>query len=171
MCLTMALGLDSFLVIRHGIGEGPPSSASGPLNPAAPIPGTQLACYFCADVTAPGNVMMMKTKMRAKMVMLMRVQSTGDRTLDQQCTVSRPGLSLACAGTGVEVLAAAAQHPDWPAVPAANAGADEEGLAGPLGLVPHQVRAYVSRCATGHWARLHATRWKGEGGDCIGGVS
>ena len=57
VCLTMALGFDSFVVVRHGLGcpgeEG--RESSGPLDPVAVVPGPQLGCYFCADVTAPGN--------------------------------------------------------------------------------------------------------------------
>lgn len=42
--ITAALGFDSYLVMRHGISD----------------PGFEadksLGCYFCNDVTAPGNV-------------------------------------------------------------------------------------------------------------------
>ena len=47
LVITAALGFDSFLVMRHGL-------KTCSVNPGGDSP--PLACYFCGDVVAPGNV-------------------------------------------------------------------------------------------------------------------
>jgi ubiquitin-like modifier-activating enzyme ATG7 len=76
------------------------------------------ACYFCNDVTAPAD-------------------SIANRTLDQQCTVTRPGLSGIASNVAVELLAALVQHPG-------GFGAKPSEGDSPLGKVPQQVRGYLS---------------------------
>ena len=65
--INAALGFDTFLVLRHGVKSAEESTAaaaaaaSGEGNSSLSflsdgIPGSQLGCYFCNDVVAPGNV-------------------------------------------------------------------------------------------------------------------
>lgn len=91
LTFSVALGFDSFLIVRHGFGVNKEYQLPLPVT-SKMITGDQLGCYFCSDVTAPGN-------------------STNDRTLDQQCTVTRPGVSMLAAGLAVELLTSVLQHP------------------------------------------------------------
>jgi len=79
----------------------------------------RLGCYFCNDVVAPQN-------------------SMKDRTLDQQCTVTRPGLAPIAGALAAELLVGLLHHPEKHAAPAT--GADD----GPFGSVPHQIRGSVA---------------------------
>lgn len=108
----MALGFDTFLVMRHGIRE----SAS------------QLGCYFCSDVVAPTN-------------------STREQTLDQQCTVTRPGLAAMASAIAVELLVNCMHHPSAFAAEAETLQDLSQSPNGPLGTVPHQLRGYLSHFA------------------------
>jgi len=78
---------------------------------------TRLGCYFCTDVVAPTD-------------------STRDRTLDQQCTVTRPGAAPMAGAVLVELLVSLLHHPQGARAPANDS-------ANKLGAVPHQVRGYL----------------------------
>ena len=82
--ITVALGFDEFVVMRHGMN-----------NDLVKLEETaeQLGCYFCGDIVSPQD-------------------STSQRSLDQQCTISRPGLSMTASAMAVELLATLLQHPD-----------------------------------------------------------
>ena len=90
---------------------------------------TKLGCYFCNDVVAPGN-------------------STNDRTLDQQCTVSRPGVSMIASALAVELMACVLQHPlgksSFPDELSCSKEDKEVLYQGSLGPVPHQIRSFLS---------------------------
>ena len=116
LVITVAIGFDSFVVMRHGTVQN------------------KLSCYFCSDVHAPSDTM-------------------SNRTLDQQCTVTRPGISMMAAGTAVELVASILQHPqaaDAPAIISPNPTVEVLPIdASMLGALPHQIRGYV-----GHFNNL-----------------
>lgn len=130
LVINAALGYDTFLVVRHGLKTPESDLAKGDAAlPRHMIPGNNLGCYFCNDVVAPGN-------------------STRDRTLDQQCTVTRPGISYVTAALAVELMVSILQHPERGRAPADTTARDEHlsaEYATPLGIVPHQIRGYLSR--------------------------
>ena len=76
IAVSVALGFDSFLVMRHGHRDQALAD--------------RLGCYFCNDVAAPLN-------------------STKNRTLDQQCTVVRPGLASIASALAVELVSSLLQ--------------------------------------------------------------
>lgn len=152
LALTVALGFDSFLVMRHGV--SPARYDAGPWAPDCPSAGdaaptdsvstteamaaepqssgtnrddtVHLGCYFCNDVVAPTN-------------------SMSNRTLDQQCTVTRPGLAPMSGAMAVEMLVNLCHHPQM-ALAAPSTGDEERdgtGVQSPLGSVPHQVRGFL----------------------------
>jgi len=106
LTITAALGFESYLIIRHGNGVELQDDSYF---------GKKLACYFCNDVTAPGN-------------------SFKDRTLDQQCTVTRPGVSSIAGALAVELFVSYVQLKNDVL---ANANCC-------LGLIPHSIRGHLS---------------------------
>ena len=113
MMINAALGLDSWLVMRHGGNRG-----------------DRLGCYFCNDVVAPEN-------------------STNNRTLDQQCTVTRPGLAPLASSMAVELCISLLHHNDKQDAPAPSPSATKSSFSltvppskstSPLGMMPHQIR-------------------------------
>ncbi|KIP07781.1 hypothetical protein PHLGIDRAFT_29879 [Phlebiopsis gigantea 11061_1 CR5-6] len=81
-------------------------------------------------------------------------KSLTDRTLDQMCTVTRPGLASLASSTAVELLASVLQHPlgvnaPPPPLPTKDAPhADPHASGSVLGLVPHQLRGYLAEFRT-----------------------
>eukprot|EP00088_Acartia_fossae_P058102 TRINITY_DN6790_c0_g2_i2.p1 TRINITY_DN6790_c0_g2~~TRINITY_DN6790_c0_g2_i2.p1 ORF type:complete len:722 (+),score=145.40 TRINITY_DN6790_c0_g2_i2:45-2168(+) len=136
--INAALGFDTFLVMRHGIRplnkDGATTSAPPPSYNAEFLPGKNLGCYYCNDVVAPGD-------------------SLSDRTLDMQCTVTRPGVSAIAAALAVELAVTCLQHPDRGGAPCCtnsgggNKSSDTADVStateSVLGLVPHSIRGSI----------------------------
>ncbi|GLU13794.1 hypothetical protein SLE2022_304050 [Rubroshorea leprosula] len=136
--ITAALGFDSFLVMRHGPGpfnhvhdlkaETLESLSTGMDNLAITArDGRQrLGCYFCNDVVAPTD-------------------STSNRTLDQQCTVTRPGSAPIASSLAVELLVGILHHPHGIFAEAEISNSNNSGNTElPLGILPHQIRGSLS---------------------------
>ncbi|KAJ0971757.1 hypothetical protein J5N97_019716 [Dioscorea zingiberensis] len=137
--INAALGFDSYLVMRHGAG---PDVSSPNTNHECRDDGTEVAlmnklslkdgdtrrrlgCYFCSDVVAP-------------------IDSTSNRTLDQQCTVTRPGLAPIAASLAVELMANILNHPDGIYASGEIANSITSNSSQPLGILPHQIRGTIS---------------------------
>ena len=151
LVINSALGFDTFVVMRHGHGPtaapAVPAVPAVPAAPAAPEEGetkvveeggsigteeaattappparsTRVGCYFCNDVVAPAN-------------------SVRDRTLDQQCTVTRPGLAPIAGALAVEMLVGVLHHPLRHRAPAETSAGPFERMERRLGIIPHQIR-------------------------------
>eukprot|EP01126_Amoeba_proteus_P056250 TRINITY_DN7051_c0_g1_i6.p1 TRINITY_DN7051_c0_g1~~TRINITY_DN7051_c0_g1_i6.p1 ORF type:complete len:381 (-),score=83.72 TRINITY_DN7051_c0_g1_i6:49-1095(-) len=85
----------------------------------------RLGCYFCNDVVAPRD-------------------SLTDRTLDQQCTVTRPGLSFLAASQAVELMVSLVHHPLRATAPAELRPEFGVPTSTELGILPHQIRGYLT---------------------------
>jgi len=117
--MNVALGFDSFVVMRHGDNYSLPNKTETkePSSSSSSSSSLRLGCYFCNDVVGPTD-------------------SLSDRTLDQQCTVTRPGLSGLSSSLAVELLIALLHHPQKQ-----KAGNDQSTA---LGIIPHQMRGFLS---------------------------
>eukprot|EP01123_Difflugia_compressa_P006012 TRINITY_DN1814_c1_g4_i1.p1 TRINITY_DN1814_c1_g4~~TRINITY_DN1814_c1_g4_i1.p1 ORF type:complete len:291 (-),score=49.84 TRINITY_DN1814_c1_g4_i1:100-849(-) len=119
--INVALGFDTFVVMRHGC----PHYGISPSPITTTSLESTLGCYFCNDVMAPQD-------------------SITDRTLDQQCTVTRPGLSFIASAIAVELMVSILHHPIG--IRAPPEGKTEFGAKASteLGIVPHQIRGFLS---------------------------
>ncbi|KAL8130334.1 hypothetical protein V2J09_019489 [Rumex salicifolius] len=135
--INAALGFDSFLVMRHGAGplgsmieltEVLPSTMSS-MSIEDQTARQRLGCYFCNDVVAP-------------------IDSMSNRTLDQQCTVTRPGLAPMASAFAVELLVGLLHHPLG--MHAQGEVSSSNGITNsdqPLGILPHQIRGSLYHCS------------------------
>jgi len=81
-----------------------------------------LGCYFCNDAAAELH------------------DSMKDRTLDQQCTVTRPGLTGLASSMGTELMVGVLHHDLKGLAPADEPLEMEQRTTEPLGIIPHQIR-------------------------------
>ena len=84
---------------------------------------SNLGCYFCNDVVVPRN-------------------SSINKTLDQQCSITRPAVSNIASSLSVELLVALLHSKDLIETPADNYKQNKNNSE--LGLIPHQIRGNIS---------------------------
>ncbi|OQS04328.1 autophagy-related protein 7, partial [Thraustotheca clavata] len=80
-----------------------------------------LGCYFCNDIVSPSD-------------------SLTDRTLDQMCTVTRPGGAAIAGATAVELLVCLLHQPLGKAAPVSTEDNHDNSA---LSVVPHQIRGFL----------------------------
>jgi len=133
--MNAALGFDTYVVMRHG---APPKDGSE----------DTIGCYFCNDVVVAADVGFLLFKCVPRHALPNKLQSMKDQTLDQQCTVTRPGVAAIASALLVELLASILQHPEKqhaPApVPSAKSDYERDPTDHALGIVPHQIRGFLS---------------------------
>ncbi|KAL7211643.1 hypothetical protein ACSBR2_014489 [Camellia fascicularis] len=125
--VTAALGFDSSLVMCHG--AGPLRSTYDFKADVKLLRDTEnrLGRYFCNDVVAP-------------------IDSTANRSLDQQCTVTWPGFAPIASALAVELLVGILHHPHGLYAKAEFANSTHnESTEQPLGILPHQIRGSLSQ--------------------------
>ncbi len=139
LLINTALGFDTYLVMRHGQTQPVTEALNTQPHDTSSMQGdtseSRLGCYFCNDIVAASN-------------------SQKDRTLDQQCTVTRPGLSFIAAALAVELMVALA-HPQNGKKNVVDEGSDDEGESQQERMpttsavsaapeIPHQIRGSVA---------------------------
>lgn len=105
ICITAAIGFDTFVVMRHGRMEHEDDKL-------------EWGCYFCQDILEPKN-------------------SQDNATMDQKCTVTRPGVAGIVSGYAVELMVSCI--------------ADRQHLQKPLtkiNIIPQQIRGDLSTFET-----------------------
>jgi ubiquitin-like modifier-activating enzyme ATG7 len=125
--VNIALGFDTYVVMRHGVPRPADSRSNAVTKPGSngTVPAV-LGCYFCSDVVAPTD-------------------SLSFRALDEQCTVTRPAVSSIASAIAVDLLAEIYQHPDrfcCPAYREPQRGGGDVGKCR-LGVIPQQIRGSV----------------------------
>ncbi|KAJ3670895.1 hypothetical protein LUZ60_008321 [Juncus effusus] len=128
IAITAALGFDSYLVMRHGAGPTQAITGDNNLNSEMETNNKRLGCYFCNDVVAP-------------------IDSISNRTLDQQCTVTRPGLAPIASALAVELLVGVLHHPERINAQGEIGGSIVSSTEQPLGILPHQIRGSISQAS------------------------
>ena len=119
--INAALGFDSYLV---------PSSSTLAATRAAATTGdgssSEMGCYFCSDIVAAQN-------------------SQKDRTLDEQCTVTRPGLSNIASALCGELMVAIFQRHAADIEEEDDDGGSEShtDIQYRIDVIPHQIRGNV----------------------------